>query len=125
MKGELEGKGKEGEGSMSACHGESHALSTSPTANDPTSPPNTNNPPRSPSRIPSHRAQAPLRCRPDTQTLPHAPIRAEHCRRQVPFLVLPQEAPQGQEDQRRDRIPERGVSPPTYTHPEEHDINNP
>lgn len=35
---------------------------------------------RSPSRIPSHWAQAPVGSRPDPQALPHAPVRSQHRR---------------------------------------------
>merc|ERR1712000_435764 len=61
----------------------------------------------SPSRIPGHRAPPSYRRQPDPETLPHANLRTQHRGCQVPLLVLPHEAAQGQEVQRRDRLPER------------------
>lgn len=52
---------------------------------------------RSSSRIPGDRAPLAHRGQPDSQPLPHADLRAEHSRRQVPLLVLLARPEEGQE----------------------------
>ena len=64
---------------------------------------------RSSSRIPGHWPPSPQRCQPSTKALPHAHICTQHCCRKVSFLVLHCQAPQDQEGQRRDRLPQCGM----------------
>lgn len=62
---------------------------------------------RSSPRIPSDRASPAHGRQPDAQAVPHAHLRPERRGGQVPLLVLPDEAAQGQEVVRRDRVVER------------------
>jgi hypothetical protein len=59
--------------------------------------------------IPGHWAPLALRGQPQPEALPYAHLRSQRCRRQVPLLVLSLQAPQGQEDQWRDRQLEPGT----------------
>jgi hypothetical protein len=58
--------------------------------------------------IPDHRAPSALRGKPHPQDLPHAHFCAQRGRRQVKVLVLPRQAPQDQEGERRDRLCQPG-----------------
>ena len=57
---------------------------------------------RASQRIPGHRAPFAHRDQPNSQTLPHAHIRAQYCCRQIKILVLPDEVEEGQEGKWRD-----------------------
>merc|ERR1711939_791151 len=55
-----------------------------------------------PAGIPGHRPSLAVGQQPDPEAVPHARLRPERCRCQVPLLVLPRQAEEGQEGQRRD-----------------------
>ncbi|KAL8738509.1 MAG: hypothetical protein Q9181_000720 [Wetmoreana brouardii] len=64
---------------------------------------------RSPQGVSGHWPPSPNGNQPDPQTLPHADLRAKHCRRKVEILVFLDEAEEGQEGKWRDHKPQRGT----------------
>ena len=64
------------------------------------------------SRIPGYWAASTHRGQPHAQALSHAHLRTQHCRRQVPLLVLPSETAEGEEGQWRDHQLERSRTTP-------------